>query len=120
MIIHLKKSTLFTVDPDLRFARENGVPIGLWSDMYRRYELFGYTFADLRDYYEFKVGRKQHTKFFKRWVWRTEIYNKVQPLLTDGAEMIVSSYFEHDEMYVIKEITKNLRASVHKETKTLP
>ena len=120
MIIHLKKSTLFTVDPDLRFARENSVPFGLWSDMYRRYSQLMYTIDEVREFYEFKTGQKKTNWYLARWIWRSDIYWRVNPIMKQGAEMVVSSYFGEDEMRVIKEITKNLRASVNKTTKALP
>lgn len=120
MIIHLKKSTLFTVDPDLRFARENGVPLGLWSDMYHRYTNLMYSIDDLREFYEFKTGQKKTNWYLTRWLWRAGIYWKVYPIMQEGAEMVVSSYFGEDEMNVIKEITKNLRSSVNKTTQALP
>lgn len=119
MIISLKKSILFTRDPDLRFAKEYNLPVGVWRDLWKRYKLYGYTIKDVCDFYEMKTNRKTNYTAMSRWIWRSEIYSKVHPLMNKGVELVTSEFFGNDEDQVIKEITKNIPFSVNGDTKTL-
>lgn len=119
MIINITKSILFTVDPDVRFARQYGNQEGTLKDIYRRYKILGYTVPELCDFYEMKTGKKSTQKSIKRWIWRTEIYIMALPAINSGAENVTSSFFKQHEWKVIKEILKNVKSSVHKKTKTL-
>jgi hypothetical protein len=119
MIIHLKKSSLFTVDPDERFAREYDVPVGLLRDIWKRYKLIGYTIPEVCEFYEMKTKKHISHKSMMRWMWRTEIYSMTRPAINKGAEVVVSSFFREHEWRVMREITKNLRSSVRGKTKTL-
>lgn len=119
MLIHLKKSVLFTVDPDIRFSREYKLPIGTLKEIWRRYKLLDYTIEELCQYYEIKTGKQRSRKSMKRWMWRTEIYSMTLPILNKGAETVVSSFFKDKEWEVIRELTRNMRSSVHGKTKTL-
>lgn len=118
MIIRLKKSVLFTIDPDLRFAREHGLSPGALKDIYRRYKLLDYSVKELCDFHEFKTGKKIPVQTISRWLWRAEIYAMTRPILKKGADTVVSSFFKEHEWRVVREITKNLKRSVKNETKT--
>lgn len=119
MIIHLKKSILFTVDPDIRFSKEYNLEPGLLKELYRRYKLRDFTFDELCEFYQMKTNKQLSRKSMKRWMWRTEVYSMTLPVLDRGVETVVSSFFKNHEWRVIKELTRNLPSSVHKNTKTL-
>lgn len=120
MIILIKKSELFTTDPDIRFSRVNNVSTGLWKELWRRYKLLGYTIQDLEDLYLLKTHKTISRKSLKRWVFRTEIYSKIKPVLDMGCESVNSSYFNELEWFVVKELLKNIKSSVHKNIKSIP
>lgn len=120
MIIDLRKSTLFTKEPSLRFAKEHNLPKEVWDEIWRRYSLLDYTMKEVCDYYELKSGRKTTTQSMQRWLWRTEIYCRANHLMrTKGAYLVLSSYFGEHEMDVVKELTKNLKGSVKQESSAL-
>lgn len=119
MIISIRKSILFTVDPDIRFAKEYNLPQGTLKEIYRRYKLLGYTTRELCEFYTMKTGRKTSHDAMSRWMWRTDIYTVTLPAIEKGAEMVNSSIFKENEWKVIKEITKNMPASANGKTKTL-
>lgn len=119
MIINIRNSILFTVDPDIRFSKQYGNQPGTLKDIYRRYKILGYTIPELCDFYEMKTGNKSTQKSMKRWIWRTEIYIIALPAINSGAQVVTSAFFKKHEWRVIKEITKNLKSSVRKKTKTL-
>lgn len=119
MIIHLKKSILFTRDPDVRFAKEYNLPIGTWRELWKRHKLYGYTIKDMCDFYEMKTKRKTNHRAMSRWIWRSEIYSKVHPLMNKGVELVTAEFFEDDAEQVIKEITKNISFSVNGDVKSL-
>jgi len=119
MIIHIKKSTLFTVDPDIRFSKEYGLPLGTLKALYRRHKMLGYSTNDLCEFYKINTGKETSKKSIKRWMWRTEVYAMTLPIINKGVETVVSSFFKDHEWKVIKEITKNIQSSVQGNTKTL-
>lgn len=119
MIIHLKKSALFTTDPDIRFAREYNLPIGTLREIYRWHKVNEFDVDQIREFHTLKTGRIMSNKSIRRWIWRAEIYSLTLPVLEKGAQVVTSSFFKDHEWRVIKEITKNLRPSVHGQTKTL-
>lgn len=119
MIINIRKSILFTIDPDIRFSKEYDLPIGTLKDIYRRYKLLDYTINELCEFHKMKTGKETSKKSMKRWMWRTEVYAMTLPILEKGVETVTSSFFKEHEWKVIKELTRNLQSSVHKNTKTL-
>jgi len=119
MLIHLTKSKLFTEEPDRRFCKEYNLPRGFWTEVWRRYKLLDYTLKDICDYYEFKSGRKTSGQAMQRWIIRTEIYCRAQVAIKKGAIVATSDFFNEFEPFLIKEITKQIRFSVKKESKML-
>jgi len=120
MILDLRKSHLFTIDPDKRFAKKYKQPHGLWNLIYRRYKLVGFTTEEVCDLYHIKTGSKISRQSMDRWIWRSDVYHKAKEVFDNGACIVVSSFFEELEWSIIKELTKNLKSSVNKNTKTLP
>ena len=55
----------------------------------------------------------------QRWIWRSEIYSRINEVAKQGCEVVNSSFFAELEYEVIKELTKNLRSSVKKKPKTI-
>jgi hypothetical protein len=119
MIIHLRKSTLFTISPDLRFAREYNLPKGFWTELWKRHKLLGYDIPEICQYYHFKTGRKTTSQSMNRWIWRSEIYSRVQPIMKKGVKVVSSEFFDEYEYDVIKELMKNVRTSVKRGSKII-
>lgn len=119
MIIHLKKSVLFTVSPDERFCQEYNVHPGFWKDIWRRYKLLTYTQTEVRDFYRLKTGNHITAKTISLWIFRSEIYSMTSPLMKEGVQAVNSSFFRDYEWRLIKELTKNVRRSANKKVKTI-
>lgn len=119
MVIYLKKSKLFTEEPDIRFCKEYNLNKGFWTDLWRRYCLLQYTVPELCEFYQMKSGRKTSGQSMKRWILRTEIYCRAQLAIQKGAEVVVSDYFGEFEPFLIKEITRQMRHSVKGENNIL-
>lgn len=119
MIIDLSQSQLFTIDPDLRFAKEYGVPLGTWKTLWGRYKLLDYSNGDLRDYLFVKHARNISYTSMTRWINRTEVYERGMAILSMGAKMANTNVFGDFEQYVLDEITKNMRASVSSDSRAI-
>lgn len=120
MIILIRKSELFTQDPDNRFSNVYKVQRGLWKEMWRRYSILHYSNQDLADYFEIKTKSKISNQNIKRWLNRTKVYMKVKHVMDKGCESLRSEFFHELEWLVIKELTKNVKNSVKQNIKTLP
>ena len=119
MIIAIQKSELFTVDPDIRFCRKYKVPQGTWRELWKRYKLLQYTNDELSEYFLIKTKRNISNQNIKRWLLRTEIYLRIEPIAKMGCEIVLSEYFGDLEWVVIEEITKNIKSSVKGNPKVL-
>lgn len=119
MIIDLSKSSLFTKDPDVRFAKEYLVPQGTWKKLWRCYKLLEYSNGDLRDYLFIKFARSISYSSMDRWIVRSEIYSVANIVLKKGAVHVNTSIFGNYEQYVIDEITKTLRFSGGKDSRVI-
>ena len=119
MIIDLSKSALFTVHPDERFATELGLPLGTWTEMWRRYKLLGYDEGELRDYLKLKTGKETSKRQIKRWIIRTEIYSLAAPMIKKGATYATTELFRDFEQDVMNEILKHMRSGGTKDTRIL-
>lgn len=119
MIIHLTKSKLFTVDPSKRFAKEFNVPENVWSECWLKYKLYKFSREDLRNYVEYKIGRKPSSASIDRWVVRTEIYSIARKAFKMDARVVQSYFFGEYEQAVLKELLKNMRASVTKSSRSI-
>ncbi|NBW09217.1 MAG: hypothetical protein EBR82_14455 [Caulobacteraceae bacterium] len=119
MIIDLTQSRLFIVEPDDRFAKEFGLPKGIWRELWKRYTLMGYNQPEMREYLLIKTGRKISEGSVCRWIIRTKIYSVSNGILKMGAKHVNSEVFGEYEDYVIKEMTKHLRSGASKNTKAI-
>ena len=109
MLLNITKSTIFKLDPSIRFSKEYGLPKDVWFEVWRRYKLLEYSNGDLRDYIFIKYARNlQHATMY-RWLARGEIYMITKPLIEKGVVHVNSSIFKEYEEYVMNEITKPLR-----------
>lgn len=109
MILDLTKSKLFSIDPDLRFCKEYAVPIGTWTECWRRYKLMGYSAGDIKDFVFIKRMRSLSYTTIDRWIFRTEIYSIVNPHLKKGVKHVNSDIFKEYEQEVINELVKKLK-----------
>jgi hypothetical protein len=107
MIIDITKSMLFRMHPDIRFAKWCKLPVGFWTEIYRRHKLLGYSNEELREFYLIKTGKIPTAHLIERWLWRTEIYHITEPLIKKGVRHVNSSIFREYENLVIQELTKS-------------
>jgi hypothetical protein len=119
MIINLTKSKMFTVDPSKRFAKEFNVDEKVWTECWFKYKLYGFSQNDLRDYVEYKTGRKPSVLSINRWVVRTEIYSIARKAFKMNARIVQSYFFEEYEKEVLDELLKNMKSSATKSSRTI-
>lgn len=119
MIIHLKKSRLFTIDPSKRFGREFGVNETVWAECWVKHKLYHFTIPELRDYLHFKIGRRPSLRSVERWATRTEIFSIAKKAFKMEATTVQSYFFGEYERMVIDELVKNMRAGVVKKPKSI-
>ena len=109
MIINIRKSKIFTLDPSIRFSKEYGLPKDVWQEVWRRYKLLDYSNGDLRDYLFLKYARNLSFPAMGRWINRGEIYMITNPLIKEGVEHVNSRIFGDYEEYVMNELVKPLK-----------
>ena len=119
MIIHLQRSKLFTVDPAIRFANEYGCSSDVWREVWKRKELLAYTNLELIEYLEIKLKQRLDFNSIARWIWRTKVYSRANPMIKKGVQTVVSDFFAEDEEKVIEELAKNLKASGSRTSRIL-
>ncbi len=119
MIIKLTESTLFTVDPAIRFAREYDVSPMVWNELWKRYGLYEYDMAGLCGYFQYSTGKKPNAKSIKRWILRTELYCRANHVMRMGVRVVDSSYFGVFEEGLIKELTRNMRYSGKQDSRVI-
>ena len=109
MIINLTKSTIFTLEPSVRFSKEYGLPKQAWTEVWKRYKLLEYSNGDIRDYLFLKYARNISWSAMNRWLARGEIYVITKPLIEKGVIHVNSSIFKSYEEYVMNELVKPLK-----------
>lgn len=117
MIIDISQSQLFYGDPDERFAKEFNVDKGIWTELWKRHALMGYTQAEMIEYFHLLTGRKPSFDSIGRWILRTKIYSISSPILKKGAIHVNTEIFGEYEDFVIKEVTKHLKSGASKSSK---
>lgn len=119
MLIKLKKSKLFTVEPAKRFAKEFKVDEKVWIDAWLKYKLLDYTIPELCEYIHFKTHRQPSYNSISRWIIRTEIYSIARDAVKMGATTADSSFFGIYEDNVLNELLKNMKYSDTKSSRSI-
>lgn len=119
MLIDLTKSTIFTKDPGIRFAKEHALDKSVWPEVWRRYKLLDYSNGDLRDYLFVKHGRNLAFNTMTRWLLCGEIYMRAKPFLDKGVTTVNTVIFRDLEQQVIDELTKQVRWGRSVKPKTI-
>lgn len=119
MILDLTKSKLFKVNPDVRFSKEYAVPEGVWTEVWRRYKLMGYSQADIKDYLFIKYARGVSYTTIGRWIVRTEIFSIANPLIKKGVRHVNSEIFRAFEQQLMNELIKELKTGESVKSRTI-
>ena len=119
MIIHLRKSTLFTQSPEKRFAKEYKVEEKLWSECWFRYKVKHYSIDDLRDYIFAKTGNRPSYDAIYHWIIKTKIYSRAKEAFKIDASVVVSKYFGENEQYVVNVLTKGMKAGTTTSSRSI-
>jgi hypothetical protein len=119
MLINLTKSSLFTIDPDRRFSDMYGVPLGMWKLIYNRAKYLNYSIPEMCELYQIKTKKEIPRLTMTRWVWRTDVYNKVHPFVKMGTRTVMSEIFGEYEDEVIKELTKHIKSGEAKDSRSI-
>ena len=119
MIIDIRNSQIFTIDPSIRFSKEYGLPLTAWVEVWRRYKLLDYSNGDLRDYLFIKYARNLNYMTMKRWIQRGEVYSITCPLLKEGVIHVNSQIFKDYEEYVMNELVKPLKNGATNKAKAI-
>lgn len=98
---------LFCEDPRKRFARVFNCHFDVWADAWRRYKYLDYSIEESREYLIFILKKPISRIRMKRWIDRTEAYNKAQVALKKGVKEVQEDYFGKLAPMIIREINKN-------------
>lgn len=86
---------LFAEDPYSAFAAQHNVKPKLWEEMYhKRYLWYQYEIPVLSEYFNLVTGKRLHERTIRRWIKRTELYNRAQFAKQKGVEEVSPEYFE--------------------------
>lgn len=119
MILNIRNSSIFTNEPAVRFAKEYGLPTGVWSEIWRRYKLLDYTNTEIKDYVFIKYGRNLTYPAVGRWIKRGEVYLITKPLIAKGVVHVNSVIFKEYEEYVMNELVRPLKDGATKKSKSI-
>lgn len=119
MIIHLRKSALFTTDPAKRFGKEFNVDEDVWVKAWLKYKVMSLSIPEICEYIYIKTGRRPSYNSISRWIVRTEIYSISKEAFKMGAMIVKSEFFGIYERNVIEELTRNIKSSVKKNPKSI-
>lgn len=119
MIINLSKSTLFTVEPAKRFAKQFRCDERVWIDCWLKYKLLDLRTNELGDYVYIKTGKKLNNFTVRRWIIRTEIYSHAREAFKMGTHIVTSQFFGKWEEYVMDELLRNMKSSAHHRPRTI-
>ena len=106
MIISLDRR-LFKEDPVYRFSRSFKCTPDTWRNVWRKHKILDYSEDEAYEYLVFILRVNIRKERFKRWVKRTEAYNKAQVAIKKGATQVKKEYFGNLQEFVLREITKN-------------
>lgn len=86
---------LFKEDPYIAFAQRHNTTPKMWYEMYNnRYLWHQYEIPILAEYFKLKTNIEIHERTIRRWIKRTEIYNKAQFAINKGVKEVSHEYFE--------------------------
>ena len=119
MLVKLLESKLFTVDPAIRFAKEYKVSPKLWNEIWKRHALLEYDIDGLCGYFQYKTNRRPNPRALRKWIVRTEIYCRANHIIRMGQRVVDSQYFAAFEQQLIEELTRNMRYSGHKDSRSI-
>lgn len=97
---------IFTKDPDERFAKIQGVEIGILNQIY---DMRPFTFQEVKSFYLEKTNKTIDRTNIWRWVKRKEIYDQAQKALKKGQYYVDLDYFGEHKDFLMNEFTKHLR-----------
>lgn len=109
MIIDLRHSKLFKVNPDIRFTNRYQVKRGTWDDLWRKHIGLEYSNEDLRDYLFMRHARTISFMSMQRWLDRTQIYSIAHAYIKKGGKIVNSNVFGDLEELVINELIKPIK-----------
>lgn len=110
MLIKVKSSKLFSTSPAMRFANKYLVSQDMWTELWKRYKVLGYTHPELAEYFHIKTGKKISRRSVKRWIFLTNIYLLSKPARDMGAEVINTEMFGVLEKDVVYEVTRHMKS----------
>jgi len=119
MILNIKKSDIFKVSPDIRFAKEYSVPVGSWNKIWSKYKFYGYNHGDIKDYVFIKHARNLGYTTIDRWIMRAEIYNITEPLLKKGVECVSSEIFNEWEQPLMDYLFKTIKSGASTKSRII-
>jgi hypothetical protein len=86
---------LFNEDPYKAFSKRYNCHPKLWYEIYnQRYVWHQYEVPILCEYFKLKTKMDINDRTIRRWIKRTEIYNKAQDAIRKGARVVSYSYFD--------------------------
>lgn len=98
---------IFTEDPYEAFGERYDLPRAFWVEIYHnRYLWRGYSIAELSEIckilsVKYKSPLSVSEKTIRRWISRTEIYNKAQKIIAKGVQEVDTEYFDKLADYII-------------------
>jgi len=119
MLVKLKESKLFTVDPAVRFAKEYQVSPKIWHEMWKRHLFYEYDLDGLCGYFQYKTGKRIKPHKVTLWIQRSYFYSKANHIIRLGQRVVDSQYFGIHEQPLIKELTKNMLFKGNKDSRTI-
>jgi hypothetical protein len=119
MLLDITKSTIFKLNPSIRFSKEYGLPKEVWYEFWRRYKFLDYSDSDLKDYLFLKYARNISYSAIGRWIMRGEVYMIAKPLIEDGVIHVNSNIFGNYEEYVMNELIKPLKNGASNKSESI-
>jgi len=104
---------LFTEDPYQAFGVRYKLPRSFWVEIYHnRYLWRGYSVSELSEVITILSKKKKNEisisdKTIRRWLNRTEIFNKAQKAIDKGVQLVDTEYFDKYEQYLVSNYKLN-------------
>lgn len=88
---------IFTEDPHKAFATRYNVSPKLWYEIYNtRFMWHQYEIPILCEYFKLKTQIDVHERTIRRWIKRTQLYNKAQIAKRRGAREVNTDFFREE------------------------